>query len=141
MTKREALEKCMDQWQWIHTELSKMEAAAADGELSQILAFSILKRRVLRNAGVSGISADDYPLNACYMCEYVQTEHPTPYTKPLACEYCPLKGYAWEQCETDGPYLACEDAYDSDHFEDAAGYAFEISNACERALEDLDNAE
>ncbi len=138
MIKREALEKCMDQWQRIHTELSKMEAAAADGEQFQILAFSMFKRRVLRNAGVSD---NDYPLNSCYLCEYVQTWHPTPYTKPLACEYCPLTGYAWEQCETDGSYLACEDAYDKEYLGVAADYALEIIDACERALEDLHNAE
>ena len=138
MTKREALEKCMDQWQRIHTELSKMEAAAADGELFQILAFNIFKRRILRNANVSD---DDYPSNACYLCEYVQTWHPTLYTMSLACEYCPLKGYAWEQCEMDGSYLACNDAYDEECFGDAADYALEICVACERALEDLDNEE
>ena len=138
MTKREALEKCMDQWQWIHTELSKMEAAAADGEPFQIPTFNTLKCRALRNAGVSD---NDYPLNSCYLCEYVQRRHSTPYNEPLACEYCPLKGYAWEQCETDGPYLACADAYDEYCFGDAADYAQEIIDACERALEDLDNAE
>ena len=135
MTKREALEKCMDQWQRIHTELIKMDAAAADGELFQIPTFSMLKRRVLRNAGVSDA---DYPLNSCYMCEYVQTWHPTLRIEPLACEYCPLKGYAWDQCETDGPYLACEDAYAVKCFGDAADYALEICVACERALEDDD---
>ena len=138
MTKREALDKCMDQWQWIHTELIKMDAAAADGEQFQIPTFSMLKRKVLRHAGVSD---DDFPLNLCYMCEYVDIEHPMPYTKPLACEYCPLKGYAWEQCETDGSYRACEDAYDAEYFGYATDYALEIIEACERALEDLDNEE
>lgn len=104
MTKREALEKCMDQWQRIHNELVKMEAAAEDGELFQIPTFSMLKRKVLRHAGVP---TEDQPRNACYLCEYVETWHPTPRKEPLACEYCPLKGYAWEQCETDGFYLAC----------------------------------
>ena len=132
MTKREALEKCMDQWQRIHTELIKMDAAAADGELFQIPTLNQLKRKALRDAGVSD---GDYPLNACYLCEYVHTQHPTPHTEPLACEYCPLKGYAWEQCEMDGAYLACNDAYDEERFGDAADYALEISNACERALE------
>lgn len=141
MTKREALEKCMDQWQRIHTELIKMDAAAVDGEQFHIPTFSMLKRRVLRNAGVSGVSDDDYPLNGCYLCEYVQTQHPTPYTEPQACEYCPLKGYAWEQCETDGSYLACEDEYDDKWFGYAADHAQEIIEACERALEDLDNEE
>lgn len=138
MTKREALEKCMDQWQWIHTELIKMEAAAIDGELFHVPTLDQLKRKALRDANVS---ADDYPLNGCYLCEYVDIEHPMPHTKPLACEYCPLKGYAWEQCETDGSYLACNDAYDEECFGDAAEYAQEIIDACERALEDLDNAE
>ena len=138
MTKREALEKCMDQWQWIHTELSRMEAAADDGEPIQLLAFNIFKRRVLRNAGVP---TEDQPLNSCYLCEYVQTKHPTPHLDPIACEYCPLKGYAWEQCEMDGSYLACANEYDAEFFDDAAEYAQEIIDACERALEDLDNEE
>ena len=142
MTKREALEKCMDQWQRIRTELIKMDAAAADGEQFQIPTFSMLKRKVLRSMTVSD---DDYPLNSCYLCDYVQTTHPTPYNEPLACEYCPLKGYAWEQCEMDGSYLACNDAYDAaldgNCFGDAADYALEIIEACERALEDLDNEE
>lgn len=138
MTKREALEKCMDQWQRIHTELYKMDAAAADGEQFHIFTFSAFKRRVLRSMGVP---TEDQPRNACYLCEYVQTKHPTPRTGLLACEYCPLKDYVWEQCETDGPYLACENEYDEECFEDAAEYALEICVACERALEDLDNEE
>lgn len=138
MTKREALEKCMDQWQLIHTELSRTDAAAADSERFRTLTLNALKRKVLRSAGVSD---DDYPLNSCYMCEYVQRQHPAPRREPLACEYCPLRGYAWEQCETDGSYLACVDAYDEDCFGDAADYALEIIEACERALEDLDNEE
>ena len=139
MTKREALEKCMDQWQRIRTELSKMDAAAADGELFQYLAFSMLKRKVLRSMDVSD---DDYPLNSCYMCEYVQTWHSTPYTEPMACEYCPLKGYAWGQCEDiTSPYALFEEAIEEECFGDAADYAQEIIEACERALEDLDNEE
>ena len=138
MTKREALKKCMDQWQRIHTELSKMEAAAEDGELFRLPTFSMLKREILRNAGVSG---DDHPINWCYLCGYVETAYPTPVHVPIACEYCPLKGYAWEQCEADGPYLACNDAYDEECFGVAADYALEIIDACERALEDLNNAE
>ena len=138
MTKREALEKCMDQWQWIHTELSKMDAAAADGERFRYFTFSMLKRKALRNMDVSD---DDYPLNSCYMCEYVQTTYPTLYREPMACEYCPLKGYAWEQCEMDGSYLACANEYDEERFGDAADCALEIIEACERALEDLDNEE
>ena len=138
MTKREALEKCMDQWQRIHTELIKMEAAATARELFYTPTFSMLKRIVLRHAGVPDYG---YPVNACYLCEYVQTQHPTPRREPLACEYCPLKGYAWEQCDMDGSYLACEDEYDAEFFSEAADYALEIIDACERALEDLDNEE
>ena len=138
MMKREALKKCMDQWQQIHTELYKMDVAAEDDELFQIPPFSTFKHKVLRNAGVSD---DAHPINSCYLCEYVQTQHPMSYTEPLACEHCPLKEYAWEQCEADGPYLACEDAYILECFGDAAEYAQEIIEACERALEDLDNEE
>ena len=138
MTKREALEKCMDQWQRIRTELIKMDAAAADGEQFHIPTFGTVKCRVLRHAGVSD---DDYPLNSCYMCEYVQTTYPTLYREPMACEYCPLKGYAWEQCEMDGSYLACANEYDDEWFGNAADRALEIIEACERALEDLDNEE
>ena len=132
MMKREALEKCMDQWQWIHTELIKMEAAAKDGKRFRYFTFSMLKRKVLRHAGVSD---DDHPINSCYLCDYVETTYP--YTELLACEHCPLAGYAWEQCEMDGPYLACTDAYDEERFDDAVDYAREICVLCERALEDL----
>ena len=138
MMKREALERCLIQWTKIYHELIKMEAAAEDDELDEVPGFGLFKRIVLRNAGVS---KDSHPINSCYLCEYVQTEHPTPATEPIACEYCPLKGYAWEQCEMDGPYLACENAYDDKWFGEAADYAQEILNACERALEDLDDEE
>ena len=138
MTKREALERCMIQWTKIYHELVRMEAAATDGELFQIPVFSVFKREVLRSMGVS---EDDRPINSCYICEYVETNYPTPYNALLACEYCPLKGYAWEQCETDGPYLACENAYDDEWFGDAADCAQEIIDACDRALEDVDNEE
>lgn len=138
MTKREALERCMVQWTKMYHELIGLEAAAEDGELDDVPGFGLFKRIVLRNAGVS---EDSRPINSCYLCEYVQTEHPTPYNALLACEYCPLKGYAWEQCETDGPYLACENAYDEKWFGDAADYAQEILDACDRALEDLDDEE
>ena len=138
MTKREALEKCLIQWTKLYHELSRMEAAAADGEPLRLLTFSMLKRAVLRDIDTP---SDAYPINSCYLCEYVHTQRPTPGTEPIACEYCPLKEYAWEQCETDGPYLACENAYDDECFGDAADYAQEIIDACERALEDLDNEE
>ena len=138
MTKREALERCREQWQQMYTELYKMEAAAEDDELDEVPGFGLFKRRVLRNAGVS---KDSHPINSCYLCKYVQTKHPTPSTEPIACEYCPLKGYAWEQCETDGFYLACENAYDKGWFGEAAEYAQKIIDACNRALEDLDDEE
>ena len=132
MMKREALEKCMDQWQRIRTELIKMDAAAADGELFQIPTFSMLNRRVLKTMGVP---TEDQPLNECYLCAYTLVDNAPD------CLVCPLKGYAWEQCETDGPYLACCNDYDEECFGDAADYALEIIEACERALEDLDNEE
>ena len=135
MTEREALEKCMVQWTKIYHELIKMEAAATDGELFHIPTLGTIKCRILRSMGVSD---DDYPLNSCYLCKYVETRHPRPKNEFIACKYCPLKGYAWEQCETDGPYLACENAYDDDCFGEAAEYAQEIIDACDAALEDLD---
>lgn len=130
MMKREALEKCMDQWQRIHTELYKMDAMQRDDELFQIPTFSMLKRKALRSMGVSD---DDHPINWCYMCEYTLVDGVPD------CLVCPLKGYAWEQCETDGSYLACEDAYDEECFGEAADYAQEIIDACAAALEDLDD--
>ena len=129
MTKREALEKCMAQWQWIHTELIKMDAAVADGAQFQVPAFNLLKRKVLKTMGVP---TEDQPLNECYLCKYTLVDGAPD------CLVCPLKGYAWEQCETDGPYGACEDAYIAECFGDAADYALEICVACERAMEDDD---
>lgn len=130
MMKREALEKCMDQWQWIHTELIKMEAAAEDDELDAVPTFSKLKRKALY---AMGVPAEDRPLNGCYLCEYTLVDGAPD------CLVCPLKGYAWEQCEMDGPYLACEDAYNDEWFGDAADCAQTIIDACDRALEDLDD--
>ena len=138
MMKREALERCIAQWQQIQIELYKMEAAAIDDELDAVPVFSMLKRKVLRNAGVS---EDNRPMNSCYLCEYVETEHPAPATESLACEYCPLNGYAWEQCAMDGPYFTCVDAYDEGWFGDAADCAQKIIAACDAALEDLDDEE
>lgn len=132
MMKREALEKCMIQWTKLYHELIKMEAAAEDDELYQIPTLSMLKRRVLKTMGVSD---DDYLISGCYLCEYTLADGVSD------CLVCPLKGYAWEQCETDGPYLACDNAYDAEDFGEAADYAQEILDACNRALEDLDNAE
>lgn len=130
MTKREALEKCMDQWQRIHNELVKMSTAT----LVIVPTLNQLKSKVLRDAGVS---ENSHPINLCYMCEYVETAYPAPVGKPIQCEYCPLKGYAWEQCEDkDSFYTDFCKAYDSDHFEVAADYALKIIAACERALED-----
>ena len=132
MTKREALEKCMVQWQQIQIELYKMEAAQRDGELFQIPLFSQAKRNALKTMGVP---VEDYPISGCYLCEYTLVDGVSD------CLVCPLKGYAWEQCETDGPYLACYNAYDEERFGEAAEYAQEILDACDRALEDLDNEE
>ena len=133
MMKREALERCRDQWQRIRTELYKMDAMQRDGELFQIPPFGMFKRKALRTMGVP---VEDSPISECYLCEYTLVDGVSD------CLVCPLKGYAWEQCETDGPYLACENAYDDDEcFGDAADYALEIIEACERALEDLDNEE
>ena len=132
ITKREALEKCLIQWQQMQIELYKMEAAQRDGELFQIPPFSQAKRKALEAAGVP---TKDHPINSCYMCEYTLVDDVPD------CLVCPLKGYAWEQCETDGPYLACENAYDDEWFGEAADYAQEIIDACDRALEDLDDEE
>lgn len=132
MMKREALERCMVQWTKLYHGLVKMEAAASDGELSQIPVFNMFKRKALRSMGVSD---DAYPINSCYLCEYTLVDGAPD------CLTCPLKGYAWEQCETDGPYLACENAYYAEDFGGAAEYAQEILDACDRALEDLDNEE
>lgn len=132
MTKREALEKCMVQWQQIQIELYKMEAAQRDGELFQIPLFSQAKRNALKTMGVP---VEDYPISGCYLCEYTLVDGVSD------CLVCPLKGYAWEQCETDGPYLACYNAYDEERFGEAAEYAQEILDACDRALEDLDDEE
>ena len=135
MMKREALERCMAQWQQIQIELYKMEAAQHDGELFQIPLFSQAKRNALEAAGVP---TKDHPINSCYMCEYTLVDDVPD------CLVCPLKGYAWKQCETDGPYLACEYAYDAEDFGEAADYAQEIIDACDEALndlEDLDNEE
>ena len=132
MTKREALEKCMVQWQQIQIELYKMEAAQRDGELFQIPLFSQAKRNALKTMGVP---VEDYPISGCYLCEYTLVDGVSD------CLVCPLKGYAWEQCETDGPYLACYNAYDEERFGEAAEYAQEILDACDRALEVLDDEE
>ena len=132
MMKREALEKCLIQWTKIYHELVKMEAAQRDGELSQIPSFNVIKHRALKTMGVP---VEDYPISGCYLCEYTLVDGVSD------CLVCPLKGYAWEQCETDGSYLACENAYDEECFGDAADYAQEILDACDRALEDLDDEE
>lgn len=132
MMKREALERCLIQWTKIYHELVKMEAAQRDGELFQIPSFNVIKRRALKTMGVS---EDNHPIHSCYLCEYTLVDGAPD------CLVCPLKGYAWKQCETDGPYLACEDAYDVEYFDGAADYALEICVACERALEDLDDEE
>ena len=132
MTKRKALERCMVQWTKIYHELIKMDAMQRDGELFQIPLFSLFKRKALEAAGVP---TKDHPINSCYMCEYTLVDGASD------CLVCLLKGYAWEQCETDGPYLACYDAYDEERFGDAADYAQEIIDACDAALEDLDDEE
>ena len=132
MTKREALEQCMVQWTKLYHELIKMDAAQRDGELFQIPSFNVIKQRVLKTMGVP---EEDYPISGCYLCEYTLVDGVSD------CLVCPLKGYAWEQCETDGPYLACYNAYDEECFGEAADYAQEILDACERALEDLDDEE
>ena len=132
MMKREALEKCLIQWTKLYHELIKMDAAQRDGELFQIPSFNVIKHRVLKTMGVP---VEDYPISGCYLCEYTLVDGVSD------CLVCPLKGYAWEQCETDGPYLACYNAYDEECFGEAADYAQEILDACDRALEDLDDEE
>ena len=132
MMKREALERCMIQWTKLYHELVKMDAMQRDGELYQIPTFSMFKRKVLRSMGVLD---DDYPINSCYLCEYTLVDGISD------CLVCPLRGYAWEECEMDGSYLACENAYEAEDFDKAADYAQEIIDACDAALEDLDDEE
>ena len=132
MMKREALERCMAQWTKICHELIKMEAAQRDGELDAVPPFSMLKNKALKTMG---IHEADYPRNLCYLCEYTLVDD------VADCLVCPLKGYAWKQCETDGPYLACYNAYDEEWYGEAADYAQEILDACDRALEDLNDEE
>lgn len=132
MMKREALERCLMQWTEIYHTLVKMEAAQHDGELDAVPPFSTLKHKALKTMG---IPVADYPINECYLCEYTLVDGVPD------CLVCPLKGYAWELCETDGAYLACETAYDEEWYDEAADYAQEIIDACDAALEDLDDEE
>ena len=94
MMKREALERCMAQWQQIQIELYKMEVAAEDDELDAVPPFSTLKHKALKTMGVP---VKDYPISGCYMCEYTLVDGVSD------CLVCPLKGYAWEQCEVSIP--------------------------------------
>ena len=124
MMKREALKRCRDQWQQIYDELVRMDAAQRDDELFQKPTFNMLKRRVLETMG---IPTEDHPINSCYLCEYALVDGVSD---------------VWEQCEPDGSYgsyFACEDAYDDECFGDAADYAQEIIDACDEALNDLED--
>ena len=130
MMKREALEKCLKQWQWLQNELELLHVAQEDGEVFQPVTLNRLKLKYFKHAG---IDVDDTPLGLCYLCEYAKVDGISD------CLVCPLKGYAWAyQCEAlDSPYIKCEECVDADYFDIAAKHAAEIVEAAKRALNDL----
>ena len=75
MSKREALEKCRDHWQWMADTGSNYKSDYFDEN------------------GIYAIPELD-----CYCCAYVSQQPDATSATAEGCEQCLLKGYAWDIC-------------------------------------------
>lgn len=112
MTKKEALEKCRDQWKWL----------AETGDDDKYLYFMTIP-----------IDPDDTPLNDCYCCAYDDQFSSD-------CVYCPLINYAWaEDCtDDDSHYDSWLMATDT---EGRKFWATAMYKSCENAIADIEDAQ
>lgn len=137
MMKREALEKCKDQWLHIAAQLENYAAMAESPGIHIDISMYGLKQNYFSDEETPPC---DTPVNRCFLCQYVMdTTHRTPYSFGLKCSECPLVRYAWSQCEDDpnSPYKMCKDAIARYDYKDAAKYAQAIVEACDQALANL----
>ena len=125
MTKKEALERCLDHWAFL------AETGAGDK-------WDYFKKLHTPDSEI--------PKNGCYLCEYV-------YNKQLIkgrmdCKLCPLNDYAWElwkiqppseccPCETDPDSIYNEWDDCGDYERDLKAAASKMVQAITQALEDL----
>lgn len=137
MTKREALEKCKDQWQHIHAQLENYAVMAESPGVRIEIGMYTLKQDYFRDEETPPC---DIPVNRCFLCQYVMdTTHTKPCSFGLKCSKCPLAGYAWSQCQDDPDslYRLCGDAIERYDYKEAAKHAQTIVEACARAIADL----
>lgn len=124
LTKREALEKCIEQWQYLaDTGTSYKEEYFKEKEISD----------------------KDWPYSLCYCCEYDQLMDRKD-AMSEECDNCPLMGYAWDKGCTEplSVYDEWENlAYAKDRYTPQKEakrkhYAQIIADSARWALEDLD---
>ena len=131
MMKREALKKCRAQWIWMMSAAEYADVKQEDGAADQCLTLHKLKRQYFESLD---IAYANQPLNGCYLCEYSMVDG------VADCLTCPLKGYAWGQCEDiTSPYALFEEAIENEMYDQAAEYAEWIIDACDEALNDLED--
>ena len=131
MTKREALKKCRAQWIWMMSAAEYADAKQEDGAADQCLTLHKLKRQYFESLDIAYANR---PLNRCYLCEYSMVDGVPD------CLTCLLKGYAWGQCEDiTSPYVLFEEAIENEMYDQAAEYAERIIDACDEALNDLED--
>ena len=131
MMKREALKKCRAQWIWMMSAAEYADVKQEDGAVNQCLTLHKLKRQYFESLD---IAYANQPLNGCYLCEYSLVDG------VADCLTCSLKGYAWGQCEDiTSPYALFEEAIENEMYGQAAEYAEWIIDACDEALNDLED--
>lgn len=129
MTKREALKKCRSQWIWMMSAAEYADIRREDGAVDQCLTLRKLKHQYIKSLVILVL-----PLSGCYLCEYSMVDGVPD------CLTCPLKGYAWDQCEDiTSPYVLFEEAIEDEMYDQAAEYAERIIGACDEALNDLED--
>ena len=135
MMEREALKKCRAQWIWMMSAAEYAAIKQEDGAVDQCLTIHKLKHQYFKSLG---IAYTDRPLSGCYLCEYSLVDGVV--DGVFDCLTCPLKGYAWDQCEdTTSPYVLFEEAIENEMYDQAAEYAERITDACDEALNDLED--
>ena len=129
MMKREALKKCRSQWIWMMSAAEYADIRQENGAVDQGLTLRKLKHQYFKSLDII-----DQPLSGCYLCEYSMVDGAPD------CLTCPLKGYAWDQCEDiTSPYVLFEEAIEDEMYDQAAEYAERIIDACDEALNDLED--
>lgn len=127
MTKREALEKTIEMWEWIADECIDRRR-----KVNKFEYFSHI-----------GLDKNHQPVNQCFLCEFAKNKHP----ESSKCFYCPITKWAHRQITINGFIVSptcLKDLYGDyigvapSKYELCSNFALGIANLAREELENME---